>query len=660
MFVVTSKEDIPGGYTLTPGDVCTMSMKFSHYPHIDFDLNPKIIKQLDDNTARLIKDTENLLNRLRNIPIMLPNDTSKIGGWFFSHVKYEESPTPRVVAACRQKIIKQIPIEELKSDNKTLFETSLPNISESYIVLKKYDPFNLDPGMVGTIDDSARLNFNPQISVYDTSQLIKSNIIRVLTRDERNKLAEAYKLTGKTFKVFRSNGQLEDGWTLLYVVGFVDNEIQVKCNIVVEKSVDYRELLRLNPSADEAQAKKKEEERLKAEAEAKKKEEEERLKAEAEAKKKEEEEKLKAEAEAKKKKEEEERLKAEAEAKKKKDEEERLKAEAEARKKEEEKLKAEAEARKKEEEEEEERFKAEAKSESKRKEEEMLKAEAEAEAKKKKDEKERPKAAAEDISFEKIGEANLIRICKTMDELLEQKSVQVREDILESNYYFKFKNFCSRIALRNAIDKLTEELIDQRRKQYDIEEHVKIEIYDEEDEDAEIEFLKKYFKSKITVSSFKKSGSVIKKNDYFGTFDLVYTREGTRIAEFKIPMWCEVEGSISFIHKLVLNSEVKLNVPLATLNKNGKMIKEIKLDEKFGRSYTSPPTLDHKIEVVKDIQNMNKMGLGIQMGGCFQKRARQRNTMKIKSKSKNNSKSKSKNNSKSKSKNNSKSKSKRK
>jgi hypothetical protein len=125
-------------------------------------------------------------------------------------------------------------------------------------------------------------------------------------------------------------------------------------------------------------------------------------------------------------------------------------------------------------------------------------------------------------------------------------------------------------------------------------------------------------------------------------------------------MWCEVEGSISFIHKLVLNSEVKLNVPLATLNKNGKMIKEIKLDEKFGRSYTSPPTLDHKIEVVKDIQNMNKMGLGIQMGGCFQKRARQRNTMKIKSKSKNNSKSKSKNNSKSKSKNNSKSKSKRK
>jgi hypothetical protein len=106
----------------------------------------------------------------------------------------------------------------------------------------------------------------------------------------------------------------------------------------------------------EAERMKEEEERLKAEAEAKKKAEEERLKAEAEAKKKAEEERLKAEAEAKKKAEEE-RLKAEAEAKK-KAEEERLKAEAEAKKKaEEERLKAEAEAKKKAEEE---RLKAEA------------------------------------------------------------------------------------------------------------------------------------------------------------------------------------------------------------------------------------------------------------------------------------------------------------
>ena len=119
----------------------------------------------------------------------------------------------------------------------------------------------------------------------------------------------------------------------------------------------------------EADAKLKEEERLKAEAGAKRqKEEEARLKAEADAKRQKEEERLKDEADAKRQKGEEARLKAEADAKLK--EEERLKAEADAKLKEEERLKAEADAKRQKEEEE--RLKAD----SRRRKEERLKVEA--------------------------------------------------------------------------------------------------------------------------------------------------------------------------------------------------------------------------------------------------------------------------------------------
>ena len=175
--------------------------------------------------------------------------------------------------------------------------------------------------------------------------------------------------------------------------------------LVVENVIPVIPIIENTINDNEENRLKAEEERLKAEAEAKRKAEEDRLRAEAETKRKAEEDRLRIEAEANRKAEEE-KLKAEAEANRKAAEEERLKAEAEAKRKaEEERLRAEAEAKRKAEED---RLRAEA--ETKRKaEEDRLRIEAEAKRKALED-----KLKAEEEA--KKGEQNAGVLAKVADE----------------------------------------------------------------------------------------------------------------------------------------------------------------------------------------------------------------------------------------------------
>ena len=160
MYVVTGHVNIPGkpvAYNLMPGDVGTMSMKFSRYPHIEFNLEPSVIRQLSKEQMELIKNAENLLIRLQNKLIKVSDDDS---GWSFSHVNYDTSNPSTVFAVCEKKVSKYISLNDVKERNNELFKSPVAIKSgKSYIVLNKPvlkpdKSYNLVPGMVGTFDSN--------------------------------------------------------------------------------------------------------------------------------------------------------------------------------------------------------------------------------------------------------------------------------------------------------------------------------------------------------------------------------------------------------------------------------------------------------------------------------------------------------------------------
>ena len=119
--------------------------------------------------------------------------------------------------------------------------------------------------MVGTFDSNDTLTkFHPiktEHWVGNVEHFVRDGIIRDLSSYEYAEIAEADKLMGKPFSILRSSGENELGWTLSYVVGYVDDKnkptrhLQIKCTSPVkEKAVEYTGLLRMNPSAAEAKA----------------------------------------------------------------------------------------------------------------------------------------------------------------------------------------------------------------------------------------------------------------------------------------------------------------------------------------------------------------------------------------------------------------------
>ena len=107
MYILTEETTIPGKeqeYKMNPGEVGRMIMKFSRYPHIEFNMNPSVIHQLSRNQNELIENAEKLLNRLRNKIIKVSDDDD---GWIFSHVTYNTS-TSTVFAVCEKKVSKYI------------------------------------------------------------------------------------------------------------------------------------------------------------------------------------------------------------------------------------------------------------------------------------------------------------------------------------------------------------------------------------------------------------------------------------------------------------------------------------------------------------------------------------------------------------------------
>lgn len=261
MYVVTEQVNISGRngttYNFIPGDVGTMSMKFSRYPHLEFNMNPEVIQQLTQQQMELIKDAEDKLTRLQNKPIKVDG-----GGWNFSHVRFVSNPDT-VLAVCEKKVSKYISLNEVKEQNKTLFEP--PGVAikpgKSYIAVKPAN--NLFPGMVGTFDSNDNypvIKFHPikiehWVGEDQVGSLVRDGTIRELTDAENADIAEADKLRGKTFSMHRTGGKIEPGWTLSYVVGYIDtnnnrtDDLQIKCSSpITKKNVDYSELLRMNPS----------------------------------------------------------------------------------------------------------------------------------------------------------------------------------------------------------------------------------------------------------------------------------------------------------------------------------------------------------------------------------------------------------------------------
>ena len=222
----------------------------------------------------------------------------------------------------------------------------------------------------------------------------------------------------------------------------------------------------------------------------------------------------------------------------------------------------------------------------------------------------------EEIDFSKMTEDILNKLCEMIDALVAKHSN--KDNIKKSGDYLDFKKFCNRVALNIAV----------------------------EDLESDTEFPQNiYLNPIITVHEIVPSGVVMKKDDIFVIFKLSYSKDGTPIAEFEIPMFCDF-GKI--IHKLSKNDRVYLNSIIATQEQESDSgTKEIILDNEYVEAFTNL-TVDHKIKAFQFLQNMKLRD--IKTGGRLQKRSQRRSKFKrtsnystLKSKSKSKSKSKRKN-----------------